>query len=101
MSETGIWGLVALGLACAAFGAFGLATSKHHRARFGRDPSAATVSKLRGSAWVLLALAALASVLAQGWVFGTVLWSGVTMLGAAAAFLLLNGKEMLLPRERA
>lgn len=95
MSESGFWDIVTLALSCAAFGAFGLSTRKHHRARFGRDPGAAMVRNLRLTAWALLTLSAFSAVHAQGWIFGWVWWLGSIMIGAAAAFLLLNRKDIL------
>ncbi|MCP3735257.1 DUF3325 domain-containing protein [Sphingomonas sp. RP10(2022)] len=77
-------------LTALAFGLFGLATEAHHRRRFGCGPGAGRCRAFRRGAWVLLALAFPAAVLAQGWVFGPVLWSGAVMAGAAVAFLALN-----------
>jgi hypothetical protein len=45
---------------------------------------------MRAAGWSSLVAALLAAVIGGGWVFGPVRWLGAAMLGAGAAFLLLN-----------
>jgi hypothetical protein len=45
---------------------------------------------MRGAGWSLLVAAFLAAVIGGSWVLGPVRWMGAVMLGAGAAFLLLN-----------
>ena len=81
---------VALILAMLAFALFGLATPEHHRRRLGRPPAVATVGWMRRGAWAALMLSFPPAILAQGWVFGPILWVGSVMLGAGLVFLALN-----------
>lgn len=82
--------LLPLLLATSAFLLFGLATDAHHRQRFGVPPGARRRGVFRRIGWLALAAAFIVAILAQGWVFGPILWSGAAMAGAAAAFLALN-----------
>ncbi|MCA1200196.1 DUF3325 domain-containing protein [Sphingomonas sp. R647] len=79
-----------LALSALAFALFGLSTPEHHRRRLGRAPAVATVSLMRLGAWAALALSFPPAILAQGWVFGPILWVGSVMLGAGLLFLALN-----------
>lgn len=81
---------IALILTVTAFALFGLSTDAHHRQRLGRKPDAAAVLRMRGGAWAAMAAAFPFAILAQGWVFGPILWAGLVMLGAALVFLALN-----------
>ena len=77
-------------LATLAFALFGLSTDEHHRKRLGSRPEAVTVLRMRGGAWAAMAAAFPPSVIAQGWVFGPILWVALLMLGAGLVFLVLN-----------
>ncbi|WP_426256031.1 DUF3325 domain-containing protein [Sphingomonas sp. DC2300-3] len=77
-------------LALAAFLAFGLATDRHHEPRFGRRLLAPDARRWRLAGWTLLAVAFVLAIMARGWVFGPVLWTGLVMAGAASSFLWLN-----------
>ncbi len=79
-----------LALAAFAFALFGLSTFDHHRRRLGRAPAVATVRRMRLGAWAALLLSFPPAILAQGWVFGPILWVGSVMLGAGLLFLALN-----------
>ncbi len=81
---------VALLLALASFGAFGLVTDGHFPRVFGRRQSASTKMRWRAAAWLAFALSAAATVLARGWAFGPVWWIGLIMFAAGTAFLILN-----------
>ena len=82
--------LLALLLAILAFALFGIASDAHCKRVFARLPSAAGRQKMRVAGWAAAALACPASVGAQGWIFGPVLWAGVLMLGAGIVYLSLN-----------
>lgn len=77
-------------LATLAFALFGLATHEHHRKRLGRALDPVVATRLRAGAWTALAAAFLPAVVAQGWVFGPILWIASVMLGAGLAFMALN-----------
>lgn len=77
-------------LTTCAFALFGLSTDEHHRQRLGKRPDATLRRRLRITAWAALALAFPLAVVAQGWVFGPILWVALTMLGAGLVFLFLN-----------
>lgn len=81
---------LSLVLAVLAFAMFGLSMSDHHRRWLGRTPAATTVGRMRIGAWAALALSVPPAILAQGWVFGPILWAGSVMLGAGLVFLALN-----------
>lgn len=82
--------LLPLLLAITAFLLLGLATDAHYRLRFGSAPGPARRILLRRVGWIALVGAFVPAILAQGWIFGPILWSGAIMGGAAAAFLALN-----------
>lgn len=82
--------MLALLLATLGFGALGLATDRHYRRRFGLLPTPARKQRLRIIGWTLLALSLVPPVIGSGWIFGPVLASGIVMLAAGIAFLLLN-----------
>ena len=69
---------------------FGLATEAHHRRRCSGALSARRCTAMRVAGWSSLVAAFLAAVVGGGWDFGPVRWMGAVMLGAGAAFLLLN-----------
>lgn len=77
-------------LAVLAFSLFGLATHEHHRKRLGRPLDPIVALRLRAAGWVALGTAFPPSVMAQGWVFGPILWIALLMLGAGLVFLALN-----------
>ncbi len=81
---------IALLLAVVAFALLGLATDAHHGRWYRRRPDAATKRRFRRIAWSLLAVSFVPSVLARGWAFGPVVWSGLVMLAAGGVFLFLN-----------
>jgi hypothetical protein len=88
--------LTGLLLAVGGFLMLGLATPAHHRRRFGAAPELRRVRRLRAASWLASAGAAACAFVAQGPVFGPILWCGLVMAGAALAFLMLN----LLPGDR-
>lgn len=73
-----------------AFALFGLADDAHHQRRFGHRASAVVKRRMRAAAGILVVAAFPAAILARGWVFGPILWSGALMLGAGIIFLSLN-----------
>ncbi|MBJ6123301.1 DUF3325 domain-containing protein [Sphingomonas mollis] len=77
-------------MALAAFLSFGLASDRHHEPRFGRRLPAPDARRWRLAGWALLAAGFVAAIVARGWVFGPVLWTGLVMAGAAVSFLWLN-----------
>ncbi|PKP89787.1 MAG: hypothetical protein CVT77_16940 [Alphaproteobacteria bacterium HGW-Alphaproteobacteria-16] len=77
-------------LATLAFVLFGLSTVDHHRRRMGAMPDKGRVRTFRRAAWVALLLAFPPAIVAQGWVFGPILWCASIMAGAGAVFLALN-----------
>lgn len=77
-------------LALAAFLLFGLASDRQHEPRFGRRLAARDARRWRGAGWALLAAAFVSAIVARGWVFGPVLWTGLVVAGAAVSFLCLN-----------
>ncbi|QDX27537.1 DUF3325 domain-containing protein [Sphingomonas suaedae] len=77
-------------LAVLAFALFGLATPDHHRKRIGRALVPAIARRMRIAAWGALIFSFPPAILAQGWVFGPILWVGLLMLGAGSVFLILN-----------
>lgn len=81
---------IAFLLCVAGFLLFGLATEAHHRRRCTGAWSSRRCAMLRRGAWSALALAFAAAIAGAGWVFGPVLWTAAVMIGAAAAFLMLN-----------
>lgn len=82
--------VLALILTVLAFALFGLATDVHHRRWRGKVPDTVTALTMRGAAWAALAAAFPFAILAQGWVFGPILWAALVMLGAGLVFLALN-----------
>lgn len=72
------------------FAFLGLATDEHHGRRLGRRPSAQTRRRLRIGGWIALFTAFPPAIVAQGWIYGPVLWSGAMMAGAGVVFLALN-----------
>lgn len=82
--------LIALILTTAAFASFALASEPHAR-RFAFAPVGnALRRRWRWAAWAMLAAALPPSIVASGWVFGPILWSGLVMLGAGLVFVTLN-----------
>lgn len=81
---------IALLLALASFGAFGLATDGHSQRVIGRRLAASAKMRWRVAAWLALALSAAATVHACGWVFAPVWWFGIIMFAAGTTFLFLN-----------
>lgn len=79
-----------LALSALAFTLFGLSTAEHYRRRLGRAPAVVMVRCMRLGAWAALLLSFPPAILAQGWVFGPILWTGSVMLGAGLLFLALN-----------
>ncbi|WP_422057668.1 DUF3325 domain-containing protein [Sphingomonas sp.] len=79
-----------LALSALAFALFALSTFDHHQRRLGRAPTVAAVRRMRLGAWAALPLSFPPAILAQGWVFGPILWVGSVMLGAGLLFLALN-----------
>jgi len=77
-------------LAVIGFAALGLATDQHYRRRFGLLPAPARKRRLRMAGWALIAISLVPPVIGSGWIFGPVIAFGTVMLGAGAAFLLLN-----------
>jgi hypothetical protein len=77
-------------MAVLAFALFGLATRDHHRKRFDIPLDPVRARQMRGGGWAALVLAFPPAILAQGWVFGPVLWLAGVMLGAGVVFLTLN-----------
>ena len=82
--------LLALLLAIVAFSLFGAASDAHCKHVFAALPTASDRRKMRTAGWTAIALSFPASVGAQGWVFGPVLWVGLLMLGAGIVYLSLN-----------
>jgi hypothetical protein len=84
--------MTALGLllACLAFALFGLATPEHHRKRLGKPLHPARAVRARAVAWLAPAAAFPIAIVAQGWVYGPILWVALLMLGAGLVFLALN-----------
>lgn len=82
--------VLATSLALAAFLSFGLASDRYHEPRFGRRLPAPDARRWRLAGWKLLAAAFVSAIVARGWVFGPVLWTGLVMAGAASSFLWLN-----------
>lgn len=77
-------------LSLIGFGCFGFISDDHHHRLTGRRPASASKTRWRAGAWVALAFAFVAAVIARGWAFGSVLWFGAVMLAAGVAFLALN-----------
>lgn len=82
--------LIPLLCALAAFLLFGLATDDHHQRRLGRRPGRALKGRMRFAAWALVVAAFPPALLAQGGVFGPILWVGALMLAGGIVFLGLN-----------
>ncbi len=82
--------ILTLLLACVAFVLLGVATDVHHRRRFGCCPPKHRSRMLRTSGWLVLFASVISALLARGWVFGPILWTGAIMAGAGIAFLILN-----------
>jgi hypothetical protein len=83
-------------LATLAFALFGLATHEHHRKRLGKPLDPVLALRMRAAAWAALAAAFPPAIVAQGWIFGPILWLAMVMLGAGIVFLALN----LLPQPK-
>lgn len=83
-----IW--LVLPIAALSFLFFGMSCDDHHLRRFGRRCSSHLRQRLRMAGWSGIALCFPTAVLLLGWAYGPVAWAGLTMLGAGAAFLLLN-----------
>ncbi len=79
-----------------AFTLFGLVADDHHHRFIGTRPSPHAKRRLRAGAWIALAAAFPPAIAASGWVFGPILWIGLTMLGAGIVFLTMN----LMPKSR-
>ena len=73
-----------------AFGLFGLATDQHHGKRFRRACPRGRATRLRATAWTLLALAFALSMIAWGAVFGAIGWFASIISGGALACAGLN-----------
>lgn len=82
-------------LLIAAFLLMGLAHKKHAKNRLARQPSAGEARRMRLAGWVFMSTSFPFAIAAKGWIFGPVLWSGLVMASAGAAFLTLN----LLPEQ--
>jgi hypothetical protein len=82
--------VLSLLFATAAFLLLGLATDAHHRCRFGKCPDAHRRRMLRTGGWLALVASTVPAMLAQGWIFGPILYVGAIMAGAGSAFLALN-----------
>lgn len=81
---------VALLLALASFGAFGLASDGHFQRVVGRRASASTKRRCRVTASMGLMMSAAASIMIQGFGLGLVSWFGFIMLAAGTVFVALN-----------
>ncbi|MXP27027.1 DUF3325 family protein [Altererythrobacter indicus] len=77
-------------LLVAAFLAMGLADKQHGAKRLPRRPTPETARRMQRTGRVLIAASFPPAIAAEGWIFGPVLWSGLLMAGAGAAFLALN-----------
>lgn len=77
-------------IALLSFVSFALATDPHHRKRFGGPCPRRRVLLLRAAAWAVLAVDFGVSLSVWGVVFGPIGWFATIMVGAAAAFCLLN-----------
>ncbi len=86
LAITPVWPACVASLAFAVGGFTWLAQGmdRHHADMFGRGsvPAPARVTRLRGQGVLALALALTACVLAEGWAFGVIYWTGVLTLGA-------------------
>lgn len=85
--------MIALALlaALAAFALLALSSDPQRRRWLGARATPTRARRvMRGTAWGSLALALALSVVARGWVFGPILWSGLVMLAAGMVFLFLN-----------
>jgi hypothetical protein len=77
-------------LATVAFVLLGLGTDTHHRRRFGACPDARRRRMLRTGGWLALVATTVPAILAQGLIFGSILYVGAIMSGAGITFLALN-----------
>ena len=82
--------VLSLLLATAAFALLGLATDAHHHGKFAAYPTARRRWMLRLGGWLALITSVPPAMLAQGWIFGPILWAGAIMVGGGIAFLTLN-----------
>jgi len=77
-------------VAVVAFLLFGMASDLHHRRWLQRACSARRAAVLRTAAWACVGLDLPLSMLAEGRVFGPIVWVATLMAGAATTFCLLN-----------
>ena len=81
--------IVALILAIAGFALFASGSEPHAR-RFPVAQDKPAKRRRRYAGGVVLAAAFPPAIIASGWIFGPILWSGMVMLGAGLVFVTLN-----------
>ncbi len=82
--------LLTLALSCAAFLALALSMKKHQRDLAGRHLPQARARAARIAGWLLIALAWALEVVTAGAAEGTIVWVGLTSMGAWAAIAVLQ-----------
>ncbi|KAB7648811.1 DUF3325 family protein [Polymorphobacter fuscus] len=75
--------------AFAGFALLGLADPEHYRRRIG-PPLPRRILRLRIAGWAALAAALPLAIVAEGLVFGPIVWCGTLMLAAGCVWLGLN-----------